>query len=182
MGLTHPGCKKENSIDGFVAFYLYNGFMKKIIKHIKYRLASDIFKEFCSIIQPEIYKKLIFYKQICGNGLLQPIPLHSTKLKSRGFNQALLIANFFKSILQFPIVDFFERAKPTRSQAKMENRRSRYFNIKGAFKLRENARPFGKSIIVVDDVVTSGYTAMELSKAIKQRGADRVYVIALAKG
>lgn len=182
MGLTHPGCKRKYGIDGAVAFYHYDDFMKKIIKHIKYRLATDVFKDFCSIVQPEMQKKLIFYKQICRNGLLQHVPLHSTKLKSRGFNQALLIAKFFNTILRFPIVDFLERAKATKPQAELKDRKARYVNIKGSFKPKKNAGFFGKSIIVVDDVVTSGNTVMELSRVIKQQGAEKVYVVVLAKG
>ena len=182
MGLTHPDCKRKNGVDGVIGFYLYNSFMKKIIKNIKYRLATDVFKELCSIIQPKLQKKLMFYKQICKNGLLQPTPLHSTKLKLRGFNQAALIAQFFNTVLQMPIIDYFERVKSTKSQAELKNIKSRYLNVRGAFKFKKNMELSRKPVIVVDDVITSGYTVMELSRTIKRQGVEKVFVVALAKG
>ncbi len=182
VGLTHPVCKKENGIEGFVAFYLYNSLMKKIIKHIKYRLATDVFDEFRQIIQPIIQEKLLFYKQIFRNGLLQPVPLHSTKLKLRGFNQALLVGNFFNTILKIPVVDYFERRKKTFAQAEIHNKKDRYHNIKGAFQPKKKTELTGKTVIIVDDVVTSGLTVLELGKAIKRCGAAKIFVIALARG
>lgn len=182
MGLTHPGCKKKNGIDGVMSFYHYNFFMQKVIKHIKYRLATDVFKEFSQIIQPETSKKLLFYKRLLKNGLLQPVPLHSTKLKLRGFNQALLIGCFFNSILQLPIVNYFKRTRDTVSQTEMKQKKDRYLNIRRAFELNGNINISSKEILVVDDVITTGYTILEFSKALKQHGALKVYAITLAKG
>lgn len=182
MGLTHPGCKKKNGVDGMITFYRYNLFMKKVIKHIKYKLAIDVFKEFCQIIQPEVNKKLIFYKQLSKNGLLQPIPLHSSKQKLRGFNQALLIGRFFNMSLQLPVTDYFKRTKETLPQAEIKQKKDRYLNIKGAFQPHKYAETRGKTIIITDDVITTGYTVLEFSKALKQNGALKVFAIALAKG
>lgn len=182
MGITHPGCKRKNGIDGMITFYHYSFFMQKVIKHIKYRLATEVFKEFCQIIQPEVNKKLIFYKQLLTNGLLHPVPLHSTKLKLRGFNQALLIGNFFNTILQLPIINCFKRTKDTISQAEMKEKKDRYLNMRGVFAPNGRIDVYGKEIVVVDDVITTGYTVLEFSKALKQNGATRVFAIALAKG
>lgn len=182
MGLTHPGCKKRNGIDGYVSFYVYNSFMQKIIKHIKYRLVTDVFMEFKQIIQPNIQKKIIFYKQLLKKGLLQPVPLHSIKLKSRGFNQALLIGEFFNTMLELPIVDYFERIKKTVSQAELNEKKERYQNIRGAFKQKSNICIKGRTVIILDDVTTTGFTLLELAKAIKKSGAKKVFGITLAKG
>lgn len=182
MGFTHPGCKKKNGIDGLTTFYLYNSFMQKMIKHIKYRLVTDVFNEFCQIIQPEVQKKLLFYKQLSINGLLQPVPLYRTKLKSRGFNQALLIGKFFNTILELPIIDYFQRVKNTVPQAGLKEKKDRYQNMRGAFKKKSKTNIKGKMVIIVDDVATTGFTVHEFTKTIKRSGADKVFVITLAKG
>ncbi len=182
MGFTHPGCKKKNGIDGMISFYHYNLLMQKIIKHIKYRLATDVFKEFCQIIEPKIQKKMLFYKQLSVNGLLQPIPLYSTKQKSRGFNQALLIGKFFNTTLKIPIIDYFERVKNTIPQAQLEQKKERYKNIRGAFKKKYKTNIKDRTIIVIDDVTTSGFTIQEFAKTIKREGVDKVFIITLAKG
>lgn len=183
MGLTHPGCKREYGIDGVIAFYVYNSMMQKIIKNIKYRLAIEVFNEFCQIIQPKIQNKLMFYKQLSVNGLLQPVPLYSTKLKSRGFNQALLIGKFFNTTLRIPIVDYFKRVKNTVPQAQLKQRKDRYKNIRGAFDKINNPKIKGKTIVIIDDVTTSSFTIKELGKKIKRAGgAGKVFAITLAKG
>lgn len=182
MGLTHPGCRKTNGIDGIISFYYYNGFLQKIIKHIKYRLATDVFDEFRQIIQPVIQEKLLFCKQILKNGLLQPVPLHSTKLKLRGFNQALLVGNLINTILKMPIVDYFERKKKTLAQAETHKKKDRYQNIQGAFQPKKKTELAGRTVVIVDDVMTTGLTVLELGKAIKRCGASKVFVIALAMG
>lgn len=182
MGLTHSGCKKKKGIDGCISFYEYNSLMQKIIKHIKYRLVTEVFNEFIQIIQPKVQKKLLFYKQISKDGLLQPVPLYSTKLKSRGFNQAVLIGKFFNSTLRFPIIDYFQRIKETLPQAELKQRKKRYINIKGAFKNKSEITIKGKTIVIVDDVITTGYTVLEFAKTIRQSGASKVFVITLARG
>lgn len=181
MGLTHPGCKKKNGIDGLISFYVYNGFMQRVIKSVKYRLATDVFKEFCQIIQPEVTKKFSFYKQLLENGFLQPVPLHSTKLKIRGFNQAAYIGNFFNTILRLPIIDSFERAKETLPQAEIREKKDRYLNIKGAFRPKKDKK-IKTTVVIIDDVITTGFTILELTKALKKNGAQKVFALTLARG
>lgn len=156
--------------------------MQKIIKQIKYRFATDVFNEFCQIIQPKIYKKLLFYKQLSKDGLLQPIPLYRTKLKSRGFNQAFLIGGFFNTILQLPVIDYFERAKNTKAQAELKEKKYRFRNTRGAFEQITGTNIKEKTIVVVDDVVTTGFTLLELTKTVKRGGAAKVLAITLARG
>lgn len=182
MGLTHPGCKKRNGIDGAIAFYYYNGFMQKIIKQIKYRLATDILKEIFQIQQPETQKKLLFYKQLCRNGLIQGVPLFSARQKIRGFNQAVLIGEFISRVLKMSIIDNFERIRPTLPQAEIDQLKKRRLNIRGAFKPKKITAVKGKPVILVDDVITTGFTILELAREVKKAGAMSVYAIALAKG
>ncbi len=181
-GLTHPGCKKRNGIDGLICFYHYNGFFQKIIKHVKYRLVKDVFEEFRQIIQPEIKEKLLFYKRLTRNGLLQCVPLSSIKQKTRGFNQVFLIGSFFNVILQLPVIDYFDRVKKTPPQAEMQGKKERYQNIRKAFKKKRNVTLDNAVVLIVDDVVTSGLTLQEFARTIKKAGASKVYAIALAKG
>lgn len=181
LGLTHPFCKKTYGIDGFLAFYQYNDFLKKIIKQIKYRLAQDVFYDFRLKIHSEVQEKILFYKHLYSGGVLQPVPLHKSKLNSRGFNQSFLIADFFNFFLNLEIVDWFERKKETLPQAEIKTKKDRYLNIKGAFYPKEKIKPKSK-MIIIDDVVTSGFTVKELAKTAKKAGVSKVYVIALARG
>src|SRR5574340_1124817 len=66
FGLTHTGYQKNHSLDSVVSIFYYNDFLKKIIKNIKYRLATEVWNDFCRIIKPENLSKISFYKKL-GN-------------------------------------------------------------------------------------------------------------------
>ncbi|MGQ0443368.1 MAG: ComF family protein [Methylophilaceae bacterium] len=104
--------------------------------------------------------------------LIIPMPMHPTRLKQRGFNQALEIA---KSLTkhQAEKIDYKSviRSKLTPPQASLPLKQ-RVKNIKGAFKV--NTDLTGKRIAIVDDVMTSGASLNELAKTLKKAGAARV--------
>lgn len=182
FGLTHPSCQKKLNIDGLLTLYYYSPILKKIIKNIKYRLATEVWQEFYRIIKPEAIEKLAFYKKLSYDFIIQPIPLTKNKYNERGFNQAKIISVFFQKFLNFPIVNLLIRKKETQPQAQTKSLLKRYLNLKGAFKLiNSNFTDYNK-IILVDDVVTSGATVKEAARVLKEAGAKKVYVLALAKG
>lgn len=185
FGLTHHNCTKKFSADGLLAIYHYNPILKRIIKSIKYRLAVDVWREFCKIIRPQVITKLGFYKKLSQDFAIQPIPLSKIKYNERGFNQANLISVFFQKFLRFPIIDLLIRKKDSLAQAKIKNKKGRYLNIKGAFAInldRKGVINHASNIILIDDVVTSGSTIKEAVKVLKKAGVKKVYVLALAKG
>lgn len=181
-GLTHPGCSRENGVDGLLSIFYYNNLLKTIIKSIKYRLATDVWKELCLVIEADKLLKLRFFKDyLKADFYLEPIPLHRFKLKQRGFNQAKIIADFFNQFLNFTASEFLIRKKDTSAQAQMKNNQDRYHNTLGAFDVLEK-KAQDKNFILVDDVVTTGSTVKEATKVLKKAGAKRVFVLTLAKG
>jgi len=118
--------------------------------------------------------------------VIQPIPLSKIKYNERGFNQAKIISTFFQKFLHFPIVDLLIRKKEILAQAQIKNKKERYLNIMGTFVINSKCRDakfcVSNNIILVDDVVTSGSTVKEAVRVLKEAGAKKVYVLALAKG
>ena len=185
FGLTHPNCNNKLNIDGFLTFYHYNPMLKKILKNIKYRLAVQVWQEFCQIIKPEIISKIGFYKRLSADFIIQPIPLTKNKYNERGFNQAKTMSMYFQKSLQFPIVNILIRKKETQPQAQFKSSLKRYLNLKGAFIINLNYRDVIRhfsNIILIDDIVTSGSTVKEATRILKEAGVKKVYVLALAKG
>ena len=185
FGLTHLSCQKKLNIDGLLTLYYYGPILKKIIKNIKYRLAVQVWQEFYQIIKPEVIEKLGFYKKLSSDFIIQPIPLSKIKYNERGFNQAKIISVFFQKFIKFPIVDLLIRKKEMLAQAQIKNKKERYINIKGTFVINPNCRDVinhVSNIILIDDVVTTGSTVKEAAKVLKEAGAKKVYVLALAKG
>ena len=105
-----------------------------------------------------------------------PVPLHPERLKERGYNQSLILAEELGKRYGIPVRDdLLKRIRNTLMQS-MTSREERRTNVKDAFRASKRCR--GLSIILVDDVITSGSTAEECAKALKAAGADKVYVIA----
>jgi len=112
--------------------------------------------------------------------LLIPMPLFPTRLRERGFNQSIELAKPLARALDIPLAaDAAERIRDTVPQASLplKERRS---NIKGAFGC--NADLSGKSVAIVDDVMTSGATLDELARTLRRRGAAHISAWVVARG
>jgi ComF family protein len=110
-----------------------------------------------------------------------PVPLHRKRLRSRGFNQSLLLARACFPLWREKIqVDLLVRHRQTPPQSRLSGR-ARRNNLNKAFRLIKTTRVAGKSILLVDDVFTTGSTLRECSTVLKQAGADRVDAFTLAR-
>ena len=112
--------------------------------------------------------------------LIMPIPLFHLKKIERGYNQADYIAKgLSKSMGIRNKVSVARRIKNTTSQTKLDSA-ERSENMQNAFSIRKPKIINGKNIIIVDDVITTGITVLELAKKLKENGANKVYVLSVA--
>jgi ComF family protein len=110
-----------------------------------------------------------------------PVPLHSKKILSRGFNQSALLAKVIASMIDVPLdTSSLVRIRDTSPQAGM-SRKERLRNIRGAFYVKRNKHITGKRVLLVDDVVTTATTVREASRVLVRSGARRVDVAAFAR-
>lgn len=110
---------------------------------------------------------------------LVPVPLHSSRRRSRGFNQAGEIARALARRLHLPVDDrLAQRHKATRQQFELRPEQ-RISNVDGAFSLTKSISY--DRIAIVDDILTTGATANELARLLKRHGADCVQVWCLAR-
>jgi len=181
FGLIHFSCKKRYYPEGIMSIFYYNNFLKKIIKSVKYQLANEVFDELFQVINPEKIGKISFFADF-KHAVFQPVPLHQSKEKQRGFNQAKILVSFFQRFLTFPETNYLIRKKETKPQAEIKDKKKRYLNIKGAFSINPKLKiEKEKTLIVVDDVVTTGLTVFEAVKTLKEAGVEKVFVLTLAK-
>jgi len=171
-------------IDGFMAILRYNDLLKKIIKSFKYRLATAVWDELSLSIRPEKLLKTNFFNRVIKNEkiFLQPIPLHPKKIRERGFNQALIIANFFQRYLSLLTTDTLIRTKETKPQASIKSKKKRRQNLRNAFAVKKKHSVINCTFVLIDDLLTSGMTAEAAAATLKKNGAKKVYVLSLAKG
>lgn len=109
------------------------------------------------------------------------VPMFPIKEKERRFNQAKLMAERFAEIAKVSFIDCVEKIKDTKSQTDL-TAKERADNIKDCFKFKSEFKKGikGKTILIIDDVVTTGATTSELSKVLLQAGAKECYVLSFA--
>jgi ComF family protein len=113
--------------------------------------------------------------------LIIPVPLHIKKLRKRGFNQSIILADAIGEKWQVPVkFSLLKRCKFTLTQTGLD-KKERQRNIKGAFEVRYNEKIAGRNIILVDDVYTTGATLNECAKILIKAGAQKVAVLTLAR-
>lgn len=195
-GLTHPGCAGKYKIDGAFSAIPYNKTAKKLIYTFKYKpyvsdlksFLTDLFYE--ALIQNENFSRVAGSRSAGQNKnwVFVPIPLHSSKLRARGYNQAKILADELGKMFNFEVLDLLKRIKNTGSQygLKLKERRE---NIKGAFSFKKEKKyqMYRKyqikdlGIFLVDDILTSGTTLSEAARILKRGGAKKVIGLTLAR-
>jgi ComF family protein len=118
-----------------------------------------------------------------------PVPLHISRFRKRGFNQAFLLVREWEKLVCNSNIepwgmtvkkDMLTRTKKTESQTGL-NRKDRLANIRNAFVLNGSAKIEGKKILIVDDVYTTGATIDECTKVLLKGGAESVDILTLAR-
>ena len=169
--------RKRPFYDELRAPYLYDEKLMDAIQLIKYSGKSYIAK-FLGELLGAFAKNL---NQVTKEMIIMPVPLHRKKLKQRGFNQSALFVKELSPVLEIEI-DFFTliRTRYTKPQTglSLEDRRK---NVNGAFEVRGNNEIKGKSIILVDDVATTGNTMNECARILKKAGCKKVLGLTLAR-
>ncbi len=110
------------------------------------------------------------------------VPLHWRRRWRRGFNPAHLLADTLAKKRGVPILHVLKKTRGTKPQAKMDAA-ARLQNVKNAFACLKNRIPFAKekTLLLIDDVLTTGATVNECAKVLKKAGAKRVDVLTLAR-
>jgi ComF family protein len=123
-------------------------------------------------------KRPICLELVEAADLLLPVPLHPKRIKHRGFNQAILLAQAFP---QAPVApEALGRTRHTQPQVGLKPKERRD-NVKGAFSVTDPALVKDKHVLLVDDLYTTGATAKECAKILLKAGACQVEVLTVAR-
>jgi len=153
----------------------YGAPVQKMIHKIKYGADLSIIPGFAELIVR--FDMTEFADIDC----VVPVPLHLKRLRSRGLNQAVLLARlFFADRLALVHPDWLTRTRNTPPQTGL-NKRARRGNLRGAFQVQKTGAIRGAVVCLVDDVFTTGTTVGECGRIIMDSGARAVKVITLAR-
>lgn len=161
---------------------MYEGVMQKLIRKLKYDDDRLVVRDIDVLMQQAFLK---LQSEVDGfrnrhDVLIVPIPLHKSRERKRGYNQATLLAKGVADRNKLPVnCDVLKRVKKTKPQFGL-NKQDRLENIDGAFSLGRTDVT-GKSIILIDDVFTSGATLTLCAKLLTTGGASTVAAIAAAR-
>ena len=166
--------KKESSLTEIRTFGYYTGLLKKIIRDFKFNRRIAIIRD----LTPQL--KSYFLQWIPEIDLISPVPLTNQRKKQRGYNQSAILGKTIATLLR---KDYSEKAihriRETHTQVGL-NFQERTENVKGAFEADETVVK-GKSILLIDDITTTGSTLNECAKAFLQSGAKEVVGFTLAR-
>ena len=159
----------------------YDGIAEELIKILKYNKKEAISGVMGQLIVERI-KEEENYK---GVQVVVPVPLHPTRKRERGFNQAELLAKEIGKRLNIPLIsDVLIRIRATPSQTKLSSKK-RLENVKDAFSVNEK-KLFDikdKTVLLIDDVFTTGATLNECARTlIKKGGVSEVFGSVFAIG
>ena len=158
------------------AMYEYSEGLQKLIHIMKYsgmsHLAEKMGKELAHVFCAQ--------KAAIPIDIVTPVPLHPSRFRERGYNQAEILARKIASLSDLDIVHTLRRVRYTNQQAKY-NRDQRIENVKDAFELVKGLDLRGKNIAIVDDVQTTGSTMNECAKQLRNVGAQEILALTITR-
>jgi ComF family protein len=175
-----PDNSKKHLADIYAACSYENTRVKKLLHSFKYKpFNKELAAPLASLVAGHF--SLSEKNPDFNDTVLVCVPLAPKRLRWRGFNQAQAIAKELADIWHIPIEpDCLARTRETKIQADLAQTERRE-NIKGAFICRNNTRIKNKSVLLVDDVVTTGATMEECARVLSKNGAAKIIGIAVAR-
>ena len=153
-----------------------NSKVQSLLYHLKYKGQQEIGSFLGNWLVPELKKSNVFG----GVDAVLPLPLHSKRLKQRGYNQVQLFSESLAKHLQIPLIDdLVYRKKETRQLAKM-GMSERWKEIDQAFALQQNKYYPAQHWLLVDDIITTGATISSFRNAILEACGGRISIVSLA--
>lgn len=171
-------CRDDNALEVARAAWAYAGAPRAAIHRFKYEgkaaLAPRLANAMLAAWQEDATLGALHFDGLCC------VPLHPRRQRKRGFNQSLLLARALSRQTQVPTRDLLQRVRATTPQVEL-SAKERSQNVRGAFALRRGAQVKGQTILLVDDVFTTGSTLRECAHVLRRAGAHSVAALTLAR-
>jgi len=173
-----PDCAKLPRRPWFrgVSAFPYEGSLRLAIHHYKFR-GKTCLAPLLSRAMAESWRQ---HHDLSRPDLVTAIPLHWMRALQRGYNQSEIIARMLAAELKLPFRQILRRTRSTGQQARL-SRKQRLQNLQGAFQVKDRVNCQGHSVLLVDDVFTTGSTLAAATQALLDGGVREVSVITIAR-
>lgn len=176
--VIRSGRQQDGGCDCAVCIFRYTGIVKDALIRFKFFDKPGYYRTFARMLSGKLSETM----GLKSFDFIVSVPLHKERQRSRGYNQAQLIAGELSRETGIPEYQYLLlREKNTKVQSLLPGR-EREQNVRGAFKINNGSRVKGKTVLLVDDVLTTGSTVDECSRALKEAGAISVVAAVLATG
>jgi len=178
------GCACDDCLENKPAFSralsacLYDGKLKELILQFKYKGKMALSGDLSGLISDFLYSNSDILE---GVDMITFVPICRDRMIKRGFNQSKILAKRLSDSYGIPMADCIEKTASTKNQNEL-SRQERLSNLKGAFRAKSAVNLTGLTILIVDDVMTTGATLNECAIALSKSGAGSVRCITLARG
>lgn len=155
----------------------YENSVRNLIHNFKYNEVTKISRLFAEYLYDFVQKN----DYINQDYLFLPVPLHTIKKKMRGFNQAKFIADDLAKLTKNKVeANIIKRNRFTKTQTKL-GKEDRKKNLHSAFKINDKFSFRDKNFLIIDDVFTTGSTVNELSKILREKDANKIKILTVAR-
>jgi len=169
-----PEChKRKHRITAIRSAYEYEGLAAQMIKEAKYLRKGRYLRYFGD--QLFVLARTEFPSSIKA---IVPVPLHKNREWTRTFNQAEILAIRIAKLWNLPLWNALKKISKTKPQSSLSGS-TRRFNLQNVFQFR--GKRLVKSVLLVDDVITTGSTLNECARVLRQHGVKRIYAVTIAR-
>jgi len=159
------------------AALIYDEYASKSIYRFKYNKKREFAAFYAKVMYERLGRKIRSWEA----DAIVPVPVHRSRLKKRGYNQAQLIAKELSKRLGIPVLDTLVIRTGATGAQKELGAAARQNNLKKAFKVTRNVVELD-TVLIVDDIYTTGATVDAMAGCLKGAGVNRVYFVTLCIG
>ena len=183
--LEENSLEMEKHFEELMYIFKYEGQIRELILDYKFNEKSYMYKTFVNFLlkNKKIFENIKKYDKII------PVPISKKRYKERGYNQSLLIAKEISMQISYEtnnniklelVNNCLIKTKNIIEQSKL-NKEDRQHNIQGVYTLKNGSILTNKSILLIDDIYTTGSTVNECSRVLQQAKPNKIGVLVLAK-
>ena len=167
---------KGEFFDACYAPLYYRGAVRAAVLRFKFKRGKHLCRAFAGLMEECLSENLPR-----GADMITWVPVSGKRLKKRGYDQSRLLAAELADRLGMRSEALLQRKRDTVPQSSLKGEEKRRANVLDAFAIIPGADTMGKTVLLVDDVVTTGATLAECSRELLMAGAERVFCVTLAR-